>query len=116
GDDAAGPAALRLPVAGTLHPGKLLDGLASAVRRRGGAIVEGAKVASVSHSDPVCVTLADGSRFLARQVVVATSAYTAGLQVHRGRLVPLHLRLLVTEPLKPSLLAQLRWPGREGVI
>src|SRR5439155_18024424 len=61
GEDAAGPAALRLAVAGTLHPGKLLDGLASAVRRRGGTIVEGATVASLSRSDPVCVTLTHGS-------------------------------------------------------
>jgi glycine/D-amino acid oxidase-like deaminating enzyme len=116
GGDTTGPAALRLPVAGTLHPGRLLDGLASAVRRRGGTIVEGAKVASLVRSDTVGVTLAEGSRLFARHVVVATSGYTAGLNVHRGRLVPLHLRVLVTEPLTPSLVAELRWHGREGII
>jgi gamma-glutamylputrescine oxidase len=116
GGDAAGPTALRLPVAGTLHPGRLLDGLAAAVRRRGGIILEGATVASLSRSSPVVVTLADGTRIVARQVVVATSGYTAGLNVQRGRLVPLHLRVLVTEPLTRSSLAQIGWSAREGVI
>jgi glycine/D-amino acid oxidase-like deaminating enzyme len=116
GGDAAGPAALRLPVAGTLHPGRLLDGLASAVRRRGGMILEGATVTAMSRSSPVCVTLADGMRMTARHVVVATSGYTARLNMQRGRLVPLHLRVLVTEPLAPSVIAGIGWSGREGVI
>ena len=43
-----GPAALRLPTAGVLHPGRLLVGLAEAVTRRGGRIFEGAQVVAVS--------------------------------------------------------------------
>ncbi|HEX4148830.1 MAG TPA: FAD-dependent oxidoreductase, partial [Pirellulales bacterium] len=44
GGDSQGPAALRLPVAGLLHPGRLIQGLKDAVERRGGRIVEGAQV------------------------------------------------------------------------
>ena len=37
GSDDEGPAALRLPVAGLLHPGRLLAGLVDAVKRHGAA-------------------------------------------------------------------------------
>jgi glycine/D-amino acid oxidase-like deaminating enzyme len=116
GGAATGPAALRLPVAGTLHPGRLLHGLGRAVRRLGGTIVHGANVATLSRTAPVCATLADGRRLTARHVVVATSGYSVGLNPQRGRLVPLHLRVLLTERLTPAQLADLHWPGREGVI
>jgi gamma-glutamylputrescine oxidase len=116
GGDAAGPAALRLPIAGTLHPGRLLAGLADAIRRRGGQILEGAAVATLSRTAPVRVTLADGHEVVAGQVVVATSGYAAQLDLHGGRLVPLHLRVLLTEPLAPTQLAGLNWRGREGAI
>ena len=52
GSDAEGPAALRLPVAGVLHPGRLLAGLVDAVKRHGGRIIEGAPVVSVSRGRP----------------------------------------------------------------
>ena len=36
--------------------------------------------------------------------------------MQHGRLIPLHLRLLLTEPLSGAQLEGLGWPGREGVI
>lgn len=111
-----GPTALRLAAAGLLHPGRLLAGLAQAVTARGGRILEGACAASISEGRPVIVTLADGRQVLAGHVVVATNGYDAALNIQRGRLLPLHLRLLLTEPLSPDQLAQLNWRGREGVI
>jgi gamma-glutamylputrescine oxidase len=116
GGDEEGPAALRLPVAGTLNPTRLLHGLSQAVSRRGGRIMEGAKVASLSRTSPVRLTLVDGRHLRAQHVVVATSGYASGLNLQRGRLVPLHLRVLLTEPLTPVQCAELGWPGREGVI
>jgi gamma-glutamylputrescine oxidase len=116
GGDASGPAALRFPVAGTLHPGRLLAGLAEAVTKRGGRIIEGAKVLSVSTGSPALVRLTDGLDVQAEHVVVATSGYSAPLNPQRGRLVPLHLRVLLSEPLTPSQLGALTWRNREGVI
>lgn len=120
--DASGPAALRLPIAGLLHPGKLVAGLAAAVRRRQGAIEEHVRVASYhepppSESEsPVELKLSDGRILRARQLVLATSGYSAPLGVHRGRLLPLHLRVMLTEPLSDEQLTSLGWQGREGVI
>jgi gamma-glutamylputrescine oxidase len=116
GGDAAGPAALRLPVAGTLHPGKLLRGLAEAVRRRGGTVVEGAAVTALSRRGPTRLTLAGGRQLAARHVVVATSGYSSPVNLQRGRLIPLHLRVLLSEPLSPRQVEGLGWHGREGVI
>src|SRR5262249_24951420 len=53
---------------------------------------------------------------VAGHAVAATSGYADPLDLHRGRLVPLHLRVLLTEPLSPAQLAGLNWRGREGVI
>ncbi len=111
-----GPAALRLPIAGVLNPGRFVAGLSEAIQRRGGVIREGAKVQSVSRGAIVEVTLLDGSILKARHVVVATSGYSSLLNLHRGRLIPLHLRILLTEPLSRAQLAELGWHRREGVI
>ncbi|MBV8268110.1 MAG: FAD-binding oxidoreductase [Planctomycetaceae bacterium] len=111
-----GPAALRLPTAGVLHPGRLLVGLAEAVTRCGGRILEGAKVVAVSRGAPARVRLADRREVVAGHVVVASSGYASTLNLQHGRLIPLHLRLLLTEPLSGAQLGGLGWPGREGVI
>jgi len=103
------PGAVRLPVAGTLHPGKLLAALAREVKRLGGTILERTRVCSVSTTQPVRLELDRGS-IVAGEVVVATAGFTPGLGVLRGRVLPVHLQVLVTEPLKHP------WPGREGVL
>lgn len=117
GGSSDGPAALRFPIAGTLHPGRLLAGLAQAVVNRGGRIVEQARVVGLSRGAPAEVRLAGGATVQAERVVVATSGYSsAELNPQHGRLVPLHLRVLLTEPLSPDQLAELNWRDREGVI
>lgn len=115
GGDSQGPAALRLPVAGLLHPGRLVQGLKDAIERRGGRIVEGAKVVSLSQGKPIA-TLADGHQIEAGHIVLASNGYDRTLGIQRGRVIPLHLRLLLTEPLSTEQLAQLNWSGREGAI
>jgi gamma-glutamylputrescine oxidase len=116
GGEAEGPAALRLPVAGVLHPGRLLEGLGAAVRRHGGRIIEGARVVSVSRGAPARVRLADDREVVARHVVVASSGYASALNMQHGRLIPLHLRVLLTEPLTPAQREGLGWQHGEGVI
>jgi glycine/D-amino acid oxidase-like deaminating enzyme len=118
GDD--GPAALRLPVAGTLHPGKLLAGLAAAAERRGVVIHEDAPVLRLDATSwrgwPVRLALANGARVIARDVVVAAAGYAPSLGLLRGRVLPVHLQALATAPLAPAALAELGWQRREGVV
>ena len=115
GRAAGHPAALRLPVAGLLHPGLLLDGLARSIQRRGGEIYTGARVTDFSRGGPVNVRLTAGS-VTADHVVLATDGYTPQLGCLRGRILPLHLQVLLTEPLDAAALEVLGWEGREGII
>src|SRR5262249_53068345 len=81
----AGPAALRLPVAGTLHPMQLLAGLAERVLARDGTIFEGARVLTLRGRQPVRLELYGGGEVIADHVVIATAGYKPQLGVLRGR-------------------------------
>jgi gamma-glutamylputrescine oxidase len=113
-----GPAALRLPHAGVLHPGKLVAGLAARVGARGGRVIAGARVTRIEGGAgaPVRLGLAGGGAVVADQVVTATAGYTAGLGLLSGRVLPVHLQALATAPLPRETLAALGWRGREGVV
>lgn len=114
-----GPAALRLPNAGVVHPLKLVHGFASRIRELAGQIFEQAHVRSIHPptrpGHKVRLEL-DGGEVLADKVVVATSGYTSQLGLFRGRLLPVHLQALVTEPLSEAALSAIGWDGCEGVL
>ncbi len=119
----AGPAALRLPLAGTLHPVKLAAGLAERVLARGGILYEQARVTGWQLRPGGAVALqvagsssADAGEVLAEQVVVATAGYTPTLGLFGGRILPVHLQALVTEPLDDQALSAIGWTGGEGVL
>jgi glycine/D-amino acid oxidase-like deaminating enzyme len=114
--DGAGPAAIRLPSAGTLHPMRLVAGLAERVSARGGTIAEGCRVRALGDRRPVRLDV-DGERVvIADDVVVATSAYTPGLGLLHGRVLPVHLQVLVTAPLDHGARDALGWKGREALL
>lgn len=121
GEGEDGPAALRLPHAGLLHPGKLVAGLAARAAARGAILYSGARVLEVdaprggAHR-PVRLAVAGGGEVLADQVVVATAGYTAGMGLLRARVLPVHLQALATAPLTADMLAALGWARREGVV
>jgi gamma-glutamylputrescine oxidase len=110
-----GPGAIRLPRAGSLHPGRLLSGLANAIERKGGIIHEESPVIEIGRGSPVTLRLSNGRQVTASKVVLATNGYT-DVGPSRGRIIPLHLRLLVTQPISAAALQSLGWAGREGVI
>ncbi len=112
---AGGPAALRLPFAGTLHPAKLLAGLANAASRRGARIFENARVLEIGPGSPVHLKI-HGGKVIADQVVIATAGYTTNLGLLRGRILPVLLQVLATEPLNDEALASLGWKRREGIL
>src|SRR6185369_7523252 len=96
GGDGEGPAAVAVPGTALVHPRKLVDGLARAVRARGGLVCEGTRVTRVTGGGPDApVTLT---------------------VVRDGRALPLHLQVLATAPLPADVRDALGWPGREGVV
>jgi len=114
--EGSGPAALRLPIAGTLHPLRLVLGLAESVGERGGTIFERARVTRIGHEIPVRLELEDGAVVTADRVVLATAGYTPSLGVFHGRVLPVHLQVVATEPLGERARDALGWKGREGVL
>jgi glycine/D-amino acid oxidase-like deaminating enzyme len=78
-----------------LHPGRLVHGLAAAVERQGGVIVEGARVEEIL---PHAVRVA-GQRVPARWVVRATEAYGARLPGFRRSVLPVYSMMIATAPL-----------------
>ena len=84
------------PNCARIQPRLLVDGLAAAVRRRGGTIAEGRRVATAW---PGRVVLADGQTVRARHVIRATEAWTARLPGLRRRIAPVYSLMVATEPL-----------------
>jgi gamma-glutamylputrescine oxidase len=113
---AEGPAGLRVRTAGTLNPRKLLLGLADRVVARSGSIYEGSDVTSVHGRQPLRLEIAAGGEVVADEVVVATAGYTPKLGLFRGRMLPVHLQVIVTDPLSRKDRATLAWAGREPVV
>ncbi len=111
-----GIAGLRLPIAGVLNPARLIAGLADRVIARGGAIFEGSRVSAMNGRGPVRLAIDGGGEVLADDVVVATAGYTPDLGLMRGRILPVHLQVVFTEPLGAASRQALGWSGREGVI
>ncbi|WP_395640595.1 NAD(P)/FAD-dependent oxidoreductase [Pseudolysinimonas sp.] len=82
----------------SVHPAKLVRGLASALEARGARILEGTAVTSVS---PGRVETEHGV-VSADRVVVATEGYTATFPATHRRILPLYSLMIATEPLPPE--------------
>jgi glycine/D-amino acid oxidase-like deaminating enzyme len=91
-----------------IQPARLAHGLAAAVERLGGEIVEHTSVTEIRpatvgsvRARPSLVT--DRGVVTADVVVRATEAYTRDLPGHRRSLVPLYSLMIATEPLPPGV-------------
>ena len=88
----------------SLHPAKLVRGLASALEARGVRILEHTEVTAVS---PGSVATARGV-VTADRVVVATEGYTATFPATRRRILPLYSLMIATEPLSDAFWDEVR--------
>jgi len=86
------------PHCATIHPARLVRGLAAAVERRGVTIHEHTPVTSL---EPGIVRTPFGD-IRAPHVVRATEGYTPGLPGHERDVVPVYSLMLATEPLPQS--------------
>ncbi|WP_167047458.1 FAD-binding oxidoreductase [Salinibacterium sp. ZJ454] len=87
------------PACATLHPAKLVRGLARAVERRGGVIYERTAVLGWR---PHQVRTRRGT-VSARTVVLATEGYGATLAATHRSVLPLYSLMIVTEPLPDAV-------------
>jgi len=86
------------PHCAAIHPMKLIQGLARAVSRRGGAILEG--TAALSYSSGVVST--NRGVITCDAVVRATEGFTARLDGHAREIMPIYSLMIATEPLSDA--------------
>jgi len=96
----------------TIHPGRLVRGLARAVERLGGVIYERSPVVALAEGSARGLITAHGA-VRARSVVLAGEAYLARLPGWRRRLLPVYSLITLTEPLSPSQWEAIGWEGNE---
>ena len=98
------------PHCARVHPRRLADGLARAVRERGGRVLERSRVADLA---PGGVVLEDGRTVTARHVIRATEAWTARLPGQRRVVAPVYSLMVATEPLAPGVWDSIGLAGHE---
>ncbi len=98
------------PDCARVHPRRLVGGLADAVRRLGGRVVEGARVARTGGR---VVVLGTGHRISAANVVVATEGWTGTLPGFARRMAPVYSLMVATEPIDDERWARIGLSGRE---
>lgn len=98
------------PNCARVHPRRLVDGLAAAVRARGGRIAERSRVTSIG---PGAVEVGGRHRVTARHIVRATEAWTATLPAQRRAIAPVYSLMVATEPLGGELWQRIGLGDRE---
>lgn len=107
-------AALFTPHCATIHPGKLVRGLARIVEQHGGTIYEHtAATGYTAGSTPVLHTTQGDVR--ARVVVLAGESYLSQLDQLARQLIPIYSLIVLTEPLSAEQWQEIGWAGRECV-
>ncbi|MHB1893009.1 MAG: NAD(P)/FAD-dependent oxidoreductase [Candidatus Dormibacteria bacterium] len=104
-------AAISTPEGASLHPGRLVRGLAEAVERRGGIIHESTAVREVRQGRRPIV-IVDSGEVRAQVVVLALEAYLSQLPGHRRQVLPVYSLIDLTEPLTAQQLASINWHSR----
>lgn len=92
----------------TVHPGRLVRGLARAVERRGVRIHEDSRALSVCAGRVAC----EGGTVRAEVVVLALEAYAVDLPRRRRDRVPLRSTMIATAPLSDEQWSQIGWLRR----
>jgi glycine/D-amino acid oxidase-like deaminating enzyme len=106
---------LYTPDGASIHPGRLVRGLARAVEARGGVIYEQTQVLDYKAGHlPSLIT--PGGELRARQtLVLAGEAYLTRLhRLHRA-LMPAYSLISLTEPLTPTQWSQICWQAGENL-
>jgi glycine/D-amino acid oxidase-like deaminating enzyme len=98
------------PHCARVHPRRLADGLAAAVRGRGAQLHEGVRVRSI---EPGRVVLEGGGQVAARHVIRATEAWTARLPGQRRTVAPVYSLMVATAPLRDAQWSRIGLAERE---
>lgn len=108
-------AGLRYPHSALLNPVLLCRELKRVVMAGGVRVYEQTPLRALTPGRPVTMMLGAGT-LTARQLVLATNAYTTQLGLLQGQIIPIQTHVIQTEPLRDTQLARLTWPGRNPLF
>ena len=99
----------------SLHPGRLVRGLARAVERRGGVIYEQTGVTDFAGGATPRLLTPGGELRAKKALVLAGEAYLTRLSKLHRALLPAYSLITLTEPLTTAQWSQIGWQNRESV-
>ena len=99
----------------SIHPARLVQGLARAVEARGGRIYEGTEVTAVRPGKPAMLETSGGVVSARRAVVMAGEAYLSTVPGWHRQILPMSSMIVATEPLSDAMWAAIGWDGYEGI-
>ena len=108
-------AALFAPEAASVHPGRLVRGLARAMERRGGVVYEQTEVTGFHAGSGARLVTPAGELRARKAIVLAGEAYLTRLRPLHRALAPIYSLIGLTAPLTPSQWSQIGWHNRENL-
>jgi glycine/D-amino acid oxidase-like deaminating enzyme len=100
------------PESASVHPGRLVRGLARAVERRGGRIFEQTPVTDFR---PGVLITPGGEVRAQRAILLAGEAYLSRLSKLHRAILPMYSLITVTEPLSAEQWAKIGWQNYESI-
>jgi glycine/D-amino acid oxidase-like deaminating enzyme len=106
---------LYTPDGASLHPGRLVRGLARAVEAHGGVIYEQTNVTDFHSGDRARLITHAGELRASKAIVLAGEAYITRLHKMHRALLPVYSLISLTEPLTAVQWSQIGWQGGENL-
>jgi len=101
------------PNGGSVHAIKLINALKIMVEKAGAVIYENSKVNDISEGKIIVLKVGDGNHEVkAKDIVLATNAFTSKLGYFNYSVMPVHAQTAVTEPLTNEQLESISWESR----
>lgn len=99
----------------SIHPGRLVRGLARAVERRGATIYEGSPAVRIAPGGRPAIVTETGTVRARRAVVAAAEAYLTGLPAFHRALMPMSSMIVMSSPLSEAQWREIGWAGGESL-
>jgi glycine/D-amino acid oxidase-like deaminating enzyme len=106
---------LYTPDGASIHPGRLVRGLARAVEARGGVIYEQTTVTAFKQGPNARLITEGGELRASKAIVLAGEAYLTGLRRMHRALLPVYSLICLTEPLTTSQWEHIGWRHGENL-
>jgi glycine/D-amino acid oxidase-like deaminating enzyme len=106
---------LYTPDGASIHPGRLVRGLARAVEAHGGTVYEQTAVTEIRSGTNAQLTTEAGSVRARKAIVLAGEAYLTRLPRFHRALLPVYSLICLTEPLTDAQWSQIGWQHGENL-